>query len=327
MIKRIPTNNLSETEWQELRSTFVREGMVGGSDASTILGINKYKSSINLYYQSLAEANLPNKMNGAMLHGKQLEKYVADCWQYYDGTEEGWVENTLKDNKIKRYSKINAILINDKYPFLFANVDARIKQHPVYGKKPGILEVKTISGYSADSYEGGIPPGYLFQLQHYLLVTGYTWGEIVYLKDGRELGCLTFEADKDLQQMIIDAASDYHNRIKLAKELISSAESEEERQTIIAGLEPLADSTQAFNLFISERHKARENEVVMTGNEQHEEWAIAYQSESEEISQHEEQKRLMQNRLKQVMETNKAVVMMLPNGGKITWRKQFNVKL
>lgn len=327
MIKRIPTNNLSETEWQELRSKLVREGMVGGSDASTILGINKYKSAINLYYQAMAEASLPNRMNGAMLHGKQLEKYVADCWQYFDGTEEGWVENTLRDNKIKRYSKVNAILINDKYPFLFANVDAKIKLHPVYGKKPGILEVKTISGYSADSYEGGIPPGYLFQLQHYLLVTGYKWGEIVYLKDGRELGCLTFEADKELQDRIIEAAYEYYQRVRNSRELIAFSSSEEEKQKILNAFEPPADSTMAFNHFISEKHKARENEVVMHGTADHEELANEYVIANEEVTSAEENKRLLQNKLKQIMEHEGASVMLLPNGGKITWRKQFNVKL
>ena len=327
MIKRYSTKNLSESQWQELRSMFVREGMIGGSDASTILGINKYKSSINLYYQAIEEATLPNKMNAAMMHGKQLEKYVADCWQYYDGTEDGWIENTLNNNKIKKYSKINAILVNDKYPFLFANVDAKITMHPYYGKKPGILEVKTISGYSADSYEGGIPPGYLFQLQHYLLVTGYTWGEIVYLKDGRELGCLTFEADKDLQDMILKAASDHHTRVKQAREMSSTAKSEADKQMYIQGFEPMADSTMAFNHFISERHKARENEVVMQGNDSHHQLAVDYVAISKEVTSKSDQKQLLQNRLKQIMEANGASVMMLPEGGKITWRKQFNVKV
>ncbi len=157
-LKMTPTAKLSEAEWQTLRQSFVTRGMVGGSDAGTLLGLNKYKSPINLFYQAIGISTLPNKMNSIMLHGKQLEDYVAKCWQYYDGTEDGWVENTLNDNKIKTYKKVKAIIENRKYPMLFANIDGKITKHPIHGKKAGILEVKTISGFSADSYEAGIPP-------------------------------------------------------------------------------------------------------------------------------------------------------------------------
>jgi len=126
MIKYTQTSELSEPQWQELRQSFVNRGMVGGSDAGTLLNLNKYKSPINLFYQAVGQNKLPNIMNQAMMHGKQLEDYVAGCWQYYDGTEEGWVANTLADNKIKTYEKVRAIIENTEYPFLFANVDGII---------------------------------------------------------------------------------------------------------------------------------------------------------------------------------------------------------
>jgi len=214
-----PTAKLTEAEWQSLRQSFVREGMVGGSDAGTLLGLNPYKSPINMYYQAIGVSNLPNMMNSAMLHGKQLEDYVANCWQYYDGTDDGWVANTLADNKIKKYKKVKSIIQNPKYPMLFANIDGVITHHPNY-KKQGILEIKTISGYSSDSYEGGIPPSYLIQLQHYMLVCELSWGEVCYLKDGRQLGCVTFEADKELQERIIFEAQDFQNRVKKARQEI-----------------------------------------------------------------------------------------------------------
>lgn len=322
------TKGLTEQEWQNLRSKMVNQGMVGGSDASTLLGLNKYKSEINLYYQAIGINTLPNKMNGAMLHGKQLEKYVADCWQYFDGTEEGWVANTLADNKIKKYRRINSILINPKYPSLFANVDAKITAHPVYGKKSGVLEVKTISGYSSDSYEAGIPPGYLIQLQHYLIVTGYKYGEIVYLKDGRDLGCLTFDADKELQDMIKEKAEAFQQRVRKARyEMAMNAKSDMEREQIASYFEPDADSTLAFNEFVSERHKARDNEAVMQGSPEMQNFAEKFMQHNSEIKEAESHKMLYQNKLKQIMQNERASVMLLPSGGKITWRKQFTVKL
>lgn len=320
---RIPTAKLSESQWQDLRQSLVHKGMVGGSDAGTLLGLNKYKSAISLYYQALDIAHLPSKMNSIMLHGKQLEDYVAGCWQYYDGTEEGWVANTLADNKIKNYKKDKAIIINPKYPNLFANIDGIITKHPQYSTK-GILEVKTMSGYSADTYEGGIPPSYLIQLQHYLLVTGYKWGEIVYLKDGRDLGCVTFDADKQIQDSIISASDEFNRRVVLAKAAIGDEQDPNIKMQIASEFEPDADNSMAFNDFISEKHKARENEVTIDGTDEHEEWARAYKDLNFQIKTIESEKQLYQNKLKQVMEANGATIMNLPNG-RINWRKQFNI--
>lgn len=325
-LKLTPTAKLSEAEWQTLRHSFVERGMVGGSDAGTLLGLNKYKSSINLFYQAVGISSLPNKMNGAMLHGKQLEDYVAKCWQYFDGTEDGWVENTLNDNKIKKYRKVRAIIENKKFPFLFANIDARITKHPTRGRKAGVLEVKTISGFSADSYEAGIPPSYLVQVQHYMMVTEWTYAEIVYLKDGRELGCVTFDADRGIQDSILLAAEDFHKRVMAARREIMKSQDVNEQLQIASEFEPDADNSDAFNQFISEKHKAREEEITIQGTDEHEQWAFQYQKLNSDIKALESDKQLFQNRLKQVMEKEGATIMVLPSG-KITWRKQFNVKL
>jgi putative phage-type endonuclease len=325
-LKMTPTAKLSEAEWQTLRQSFVTRGMVGGSDAGTLLGLNKYKSPINLFYQAIGISTLPNKMNSIMLHGKQLEDYVAKCWQYYDGTEDGWVENTLNDNKIKSYKKVRAIIENRKYPMLFANIDGKITKHPIHGRKAGILEVKTISGFSADSYEAGIPPSYLIQVQHYMLVTEWKYAEIVYLKDGRELGCVTFDADQELQNRIVVAAEEFNNRVMMARQEIAKTQDPDEQLQIASSLEPDADNSDAFNQFISEKHKAREEEITIQGTDEHEQWAYEYQKLNADIKSLESEKQLFQNRLKQVMEKEGATTMILPNG-KITWRKQFNIKL
>ena len=325
-LKLSPTAKLSESEWQSLRQTFVSKGMVGGSDAGTLLGLNKYKSPINLFYQAIGLSQLPNIMNHIMLHGKQLEDYVANCWQYYDGTDEGFVDNTLKGNKIKAYKKVKAIIENEKYPAIFANIDGKITCHP-NGRKNGILEIKTISGYSADSYEAGIPPSYLAQVQHYMLVTGFKWAEICYLKDGRELGCVTFDADKEIQDRILYEANNFQARVLEARNIIANSNrGHEEMYGEVAHLEPDADCSQPFNQFISERHKLRETEIEMKGDLELQDWATQYIRYNKMLKRVEDHKQLFQNKIKQVMERNEASIINLPDG-KITWRKQFNVKL
>lgn len=329
---KTPTSKLTESEWQSLRQTFVSKGMIGGSDAGTLLNLNKYKSPINLFYQAIGLSQLPNIMNHIMLHGKQLEDYVAKCWQYYDGTPEGWVENTLQNNKIKTYKKVKAIIQNPKYPALFANIDGQVTKHPVYGKQKGILEIKTISGYSADSYEAGIPPSYLLQVQHYMLVTEMKYAEICYLKDGRDLGVVTFDADPELQEAIVREADLFQRRVFEARKVIAEYKQhnpyadDNELYGVVADLEPEADNSEAFSHFLSEKHKARASENTMQGTAEHQEWAQFAVDISEQIKAQEEDKRLYQNKIKQEMEKNNASVMTLPNG-KVTWRKQFLITL
>jgi len=329
MIKKYKTANLTETEWQQMRKRFVLSGMVGGSDASTLLGLNPYKSEINMFYQAVSLVDVPHKMNAAMLHGKQLEDYVAKCWQYWDGTEEGWVSNTQANNKIKRYRRVKSILVNDRYPSLFANLDGKIVLHPDKGTEPGILEIKTISGYSADMWESKIPPSYYVQLQHYLLVTGYKWGEIMYLRDGRELGCVTFEEDKELQMLLNTKAEAYQTRVlQTLQELSMNSELDEnEKLQIASQYEPNADATKAFDSFISEKHKKRQDDVTVWATDEVTATVIRYNELSSAVKQMEAVKQLAQNQVKQFMEKNGATVMVLPNNGKVTWRGKFNLKL
>lgn len=313
-----PTKGLSEQQWQNIRSTFVNKGMIGGSDAGVLFGLSQYKSPINLFYQAIGLTNLPNKMNSIMLHGKQLEDYVAKCWQYFDGTEDGWVENTMADNKIKKYRKVKAIIENPNYPALFANIDGMITKHPDY-KSKGILEIKTISGYSSDSWEAGFPPTYLVQLQHYMLVMGLKWGEICYLKDGRQIGCVTFEADKDIQDKILELANSFRDMVLSAREAIQGLE-EDAAYNVASQFEPAPDQSAAYNDFISERHKQRQTETVTTGTEEDQIVANKYVKTNSLIKRLEAHKTYLQSQLKKSM--GDAQVMNLPDG-KITWRKQF----
>jgi predicted phage-related endonuclease len=152
------------------------------------------------------------------------------------------------------------------------------------------------------------------------------------LKDGRDLGVVTFEADPDLQNTILQEATNFQKRVFAARELLDKYRLENPYATnddlygVVANLEPEADNSEAYAAFLSERHKARETEVQMQGTEEHQEWAVLAQEYSQAIKSAEDDKRLYQNKLKQVMEQNGATVMNLPDG-KITWRKQFLINL
>jgi len=326
-LKLTPTSKLTESEWQSLRQTFTLKGMVGGSDAGTLLGWNKWKSPISMYYQALGLSPLPNIMNIEMAMGKMQEDNIADSWQYWDG-EEAFIKNIVTKTKVRKYKKIKAIIENPKYPNLFANIDGLITQHPVRGKKKGILEIKKINGMTVDTYIGGIPPQYIAQVQHYMLVCDLEWAELCMRVDGRQLLVETIDADFEIQSTILNEANKFQERVSMAVDALKSSgtDDKDEMYGIAAQFEPDADDSDDFNYFISEKHKLRDTEVTIQGSAEHQQMAEEYKRIAESIKEAELQKQLYQNKLKQVMEKDGASIMQLPEG-KITWRKSFLIKL
>jgi predicted phage-related endonuclease len=301
--------------------------MVGGSDAGTLLGWNKWKSPISMYYQALGLSPLPNIMNIEMAMGKMQEDNIADSWQYWDG-EEAFIKNIVTKTKVRKYKKIKAIIENPKYPNLFANIDGLITQHPVRGKKKGILEIKKINGMTVDTYIGGIPPQYIAQVQHYMLVCDLEWAELCMRVDGRQLLVETIDADFEIQSTILNEANKFQERVSMAVDALKSSgtDDKDEMYGIAAQFEPDADASDDFNYFISEKHKLRDTEVTIQGSADHQQMAEEYKRIAESIKEAELQKQLYQNKLKQVMEKDGASIMQLPEG-KITWRKSFLIKL
>ena len=144
---RIPYDPDNREQWLEMR----RRGL-GGSDAATVVGLNPYSSRLALYADKLGL--MPERDdNEAMRQGRDLEAYVAERWCEVTG---------------KAVQRVNAILMNEEYPFALANIDRK-----VVGERAG-LECKTTSVYNnADFAAGEIPPMYYTQCMHYLAVTGY----------------------------------------------------------------------------------------------------------------------------------------------------------
>lgn len=321
------TKGLSETEWQALRKSFATRGMIGGSDAGTLLGFNKWKSPLSLYYQSLDLSPIPNKMNMEMLMGKLQEANIAESWQYYSEDQEQFISNVITKTRVRRYREVKAIIENPKYPLLFANIDGLITKHPER-KKKGILEIKKINGVTVDSYVGGLPPQYIAQVQHYMLVCELPYAELCMRVDGKELKVHMIEEDKFLQQAILHYANDFNQRVMSARSAISNNGSADidTCYQIASEFEPDADGSEDFNAFISEKHRLRESENQITLGLEEQSIAEKYMKAQGRIKEAEADKLLHGNVLKQIMEKNNASVMNLPDG-KITWRKQFLVKL
>ncbi|EGL82071.1 phage-type endonuclease [Caldalkalibacillus thermarum TA2.A1] len=173
------TNEISREEWLKQR----QKG-IGGSDAAAILGINPWRSPIQVYMEKIGEIDPPPE-NEAMYWGTRLEEVVAEEFSKRTGL------------KIRRR---NAILQHPGHPWMIANVDRLI-----VGKKEG-LECKTTNEFAKGEWEGDeVPAPYLIQCQHYMAVTGYDAWWIAVLIGGNKFVYKKINRDEELIEYIIEA--------------------------------------------------------------------------------------------------------------------------
>lgn len=148
---------------------------IGGSEASTVLGINPWQTRIQLYNKKVErKIDLSSTDNIRFKLGHVLEPLIAD--EYAKRT--GYILET------------RPIKIHPDHSFMFANIDRHIT---IVGKDNehllsteniildrGILEIKTKGAFI--NWEGDVIPSYyITQAQHYMSVYEYNWVDFAVL--------------------------------------------------------------------------------------------------------------------------------------------------
>ncbi|MDE6102486.1 MAG: YqaJ viral recombinase family protein [Ruminococcus sp.] len=159
-------------EWLKIR----RRG-IGGSDAGTAVGMNKYKSNVQLWREKTGleiPADISDKP--AVSFGKQAEKYLREIYKLEHP------ENTVKYSEFGMY-------FSDRLPFMFATLDGEITTPD--GLR-GVLEIKTTTIQNSlqwDEWDNRIPDSYYIQVLHQLSCTGFDFAVVIayiryHTKDG-----------------------------------------------------------------------------------------------------------------------------------------------
>jgi len=191
MIALASTDGLSREDWLAYRNLGI-----GGSDASVVCGINKYKSPIQLWMEKTGQLP-PEEAGEAAYWGTRLESVVRE-------------EFTLRTG-IKVIS-VNQILQSREYPFMLANVDG-VCRCPTHGKC--IFEAKTANAFKAGEWEGdSVPQEYILQIQHYLCVTGYSGAYIAALIGGNTFQWKFVERDEEIISMLIKYEKDFWTHVQ-----------------------------------------------------------------------------------------------------------------
>lgn len=148
--------NTDHKEWLKSRAYGI-----GGSDASAILGMNPYKTNIELFEEKT---------------GRRIPADISDKpYVRYGNNAEPLIRSLfgLDYPEYEIFYHEHRILRSTVYPFMQASLDGELVD--AVGRK-GILEIKTSNILQSMQYEkwkDRIPDNYYIQILHYLLVTGY----------------------------------------------------------------------------------------------------------------------------------------------------------
>lgn len=319
------TQGMTKDVWLQFR----KRG-IGASEVGAVLGLSQYKSNVELYYDKIGEGLRFNVENIAMFCGTELESFVADMWQYWGGTEASMIENFRAGNKIRRMQRVNAYIQNPKYPHLFVSLDRKINKHTDESGKErgnGALEIKTISGYEADKWEAGIPPSHVVQVQTQLLVTGWQYGELAVLRDGRFFEVYPFERHAGVCKHIVKKTNEFWQRVEAARKFMTQKFEAElnfntrkvrEIEGELQRLEPDADASDGLATFLKEKFRNAEPLSERQGTD--EELLMArqhaiFKAKRKDI---EEKIQLSENTLKKQMKTLECLT--FGEAGRVYWK-------
>lgn len=163
-------------KWLEIRRDYI-----GGSEAAAALGLSRYQSPVEVYYNKTQDV-FDRADNDKMWAGRMLEPIIAEMF----------AERTGKHVIGQPFFYCHPV-----HSFMGANID-----FGVFAENAG-LECKN-STNRADFADGQVPDEYYIQCQHYMAVTGASRWYLAYLLDGWQFNYVTIERDDKLIEMMIE---------------------------------------------------------------------------------------------------------------------------
>lgn len=146
----------SREEWLQARA-----GRIGGSDASAILGMNPYRTNIELWQIKTGQL-VPEDISDKpyVKYGTEAEQYLRELFK-------------LDFPEYQVCYEENNMFLNDKYPFGHASLDGWLIDQ---NGRVGIWECKTtniLQSMQKEKWDHQIPDNYYIQILHYLLITEF----------------------------------------------------------------------------------------------------------------------------------------------------------
>lgn len=259
MKKLISTKGLSEREWRLWR----RNG-IGGSDASVIMGVNPYRSILDLWDDKCGNTELAEEENRFTYFGHLMEPVIRKEFRKRTGLQ---------------VRQKHAILQSEEYPWMIADLDGIVKDTD---GSYAVFEAKTASEYRRDVWEKNVPEEYYAQVQHYLVVTGYERAYVAAIVGGNSYYCHMIERDSEYMKMLIEKERVFWNHVESRT-----------RQEI--------DSSEATTEYLNKKYDRSENDAIVLPDSAVD-IIREYQSVDSDIKKLADKKNYYSNQLKELLQ-------------------------
>ncbi|HBP6280103.1 TPA: YqaJ viral recombinase family protein [Pseudomonas aeruginosa] len=196
-LRLIGTKDLSRNDWLAVRKTGI-----GSSDAAAAVGLNLYKSQLELWLEKTGRDTLLPKINpldeeSPTYWGNILEPIVATHYTQRTG------------NRVRR---INAVLQHSdpQLEWMLANIDREV----IGTNEVQILECKTAGINGARLWKEGVPICVQLQVIHQLAVTGKQAADVAVLLGGQHLEIHHIKRDDELITRLIELERDFWSYVQ-----------------------------------------------------------------------------------------------------------------
>lgn len=185
--------------------TIDRRKYIGGSDAGAILNRNDYRGRQKVWSDKVYGEDDTLKTRRPIMRGNTMEEIVEQMVR-------DEVEPLI--NSPEMFAQYHVGEPDDPQIYLFnerGEGEAPIGGHPD-GISPGVLwELKAPSMYVLETIKtNGVPESWIFQVQHYMMLSGLPQAKIVALDyDGWSLYIVDVDADPDLHQRMLEEYDDF----------------------------------------------------------------------------------------------------------------------
>lgn len=149
----------SREEWLKARNKFI-----GGSDASAILGLNPYKSNLDVWREKTGQV-VPEDISHKpyVQYGIEAEKHLTALF----ALDHPQYQVTTYPDKYK-------VHYHPHHTFVAGTLDGELLD--IETGREGVLEIKTteiLNSMHREKWNEQIPDNYYIQCLHYLLATGF----------------------------------------------------------------------------------------------------------------------------------------------------------
>lgn len=185
-------------QWHEQRNKGV-----GGSDVGVIMGVNRWKTTEQLWAEKTGRTE-PEDISHkpCVILGNALEPALRAEYAYRH--PDVHVEEPLY------------MLQDEAKPWRQASLDGIITCAD--GMRE-VLEIKTVGGFSAHSWDmGGVPESYACQVLHYMAVSGYRRAQLIAMIGNSRIVERTVERDEYLIDLIESEVDEFWESVQKDKQ-------------------------------------------------------------------------------------------------------------